>query len=71
MTSARVLDWTGPPGGMERLDHGQHEGGGLAGAGLCAHEEVAAGEDGRDGLCLYGGGVGVALVRDGAQGFGP
>ena len=28
--------------GMERLDHGQHEGGGLAGAGLGAGQQVAA-----------------------------
>ena len=64
-------DLTGLTGSVERLDHGQHEGGGLAGARLSAHEHVTAGEDGGDGLCLDRGGFGVALVRDGTQGFGP
>ena len=40
--------------GVQALDHRQHEGGRLAGAGLGAGEEVAAGEDERDGLGLDG-----------------
>ena len=45
----------------EALEHRQHEGGRLAGAGLGAGHEVAAVEDERDGLGLDGGGLGVAL----------
>ncbi len=52
------------------LEHGQHEGRRLAGAGLGAGHQVAAGEDERDRLGLDGGGLGVALVRDGAEEFG-
>ena len=57
-------------GGVEALEHRQHEGGRLAGAGLGAGEQVAAGEDERDGLGLDGRGLGVALVRDGAEELG-
>ena len=59
--SARMT--RGPPAGVrvEALEHRQHEGGRLAGAGLGAGEEVAAGEDERDRLGLDGGGFGVAL----------
>ena len=58
-------DGRGPrrPRRVEQLQHGQHEGGRLAGAGLGAGEHVAAGEHERDGLGLDGGGFGVALVR--------
>ena len=54
----------------EALEHRQHERGRLAGAGLGAGHEVAAVEDERDRLGLDGGGLGVALVRDGAEEFG-
>ncbi len=54
----------------EQLQHRQHEGGRLAGAGLGAGHEVAAGEDERDRLQLDGSGIGVALLRDGAQQVG-
>ena len=60
----------GGRGGLRRvepLEERQHERGGLAGAGLGAGEQVAAGEDERDGLALDGRGLGVALVGDGAQ----
>ena len=39
---------------VQALEHRQHEGGRLAGAGLGAGEQVAAGEDERDGLRLDG-----------------
>ena len=57
-------------GGAQALEHRQHEGRRLAGAGLGAGHQVAAGEHERDGLGLDGGGLGVALVRDGAEKFG-
>ena len=56
--------------GVEPLEDGQDEGGRLAGARLGACEDVAAGEDERDGLGLDGGGLGVALVRDSAEELG-
>ncbi len=56
--------------GIEDLEHRQDERGGLAGAGLGAGEDVAAGEDEGDRLALDGGGLGVALVRDGAEQLG-
>ena len=55
---------------MEALEHRQHEGGRLAGAGLGAGEDVAAREDERDGLGLDGGGFRVALVGDGTEELG-
>ena len=55
---------------MQSLEHGQDEGGGLAGAGLGAGQEIAAGEDERDRLALDRGGLGVALVRDDADVLG-
>ena len=57
-------------GGPEALEHRQHEGRRLAGAGLGVGHEVPAVEDERDRLGLDGGGLGVALVRDGAEEFG-
>ena len=55
---------------MEALDHGQDEGGRLAGAGLGAGEHVAPGEDERDRLGLDGCGLRVALAGYGAEEFG-
>ena len=55
---------------VEALQHRQHEGGRLAGAGLGAGEDVAALEDERDRLGLDGGGFGVALLGDGAKELG-
>jgi len=40
----------------------QDEGRRLAGSGLGGGEEIAAGEDERDGCCLDGGGLFVALL---------
>jgi len=57
-------------GGMESLQDGQHEGGGLAGAGLGAGHEVAAGEDERDRVALDRGWRDVAGIGDGTQEFG-
>ena len=54
----------------EALQDRQHEGGRLAGAGLGAGQQVAAGEDERDRLALDGRGFGVALCRDGAEQVG-
>ena len=66
-TSAR-----GPCGaaGAEALQDGQHEAGRLAGAGLGAREHVAAGEHGRNGRQLDGGGIGVALFGHGSSQLG-
>ena len=55
---------------VEALEHRQHEGGRLAGAGLGAGEDVAAVEDERDRLGLDGGGFRVALLGDGAEELG-
>ena len=55
---------------VQQLEHRQHEGGRLAGAGLGAGHEVPAGEDQRDGLLLDGGGHRVALIGDGAKQLG-
>jgi hypothetical protein len=52
------------------LQQRQRETGGLAGAGLRRAEQVAAGEDHRDGLQLDRRRFGIALVGDGAQQFG-
>src|SRR3989337_1055857 len=58
----------GPRG--EPLKNGEDEGGGLAGAGLGAGEQVAAFEHERNRLALNGSGFGVALARDNAQQVG-
>ena len=50
-------------------EHRQHEGGGLAGAGLRDAEHVAAREHVRDGLFLDRGGGFVAGGLDGAENF--
>ena len=55
---------------VQDLDDREDEGRGLAGAGLGAGEEVAALEDQRDRLALDRGGLGVALVGDGAEQLG-
>ena len=55
---------------VQALEHRQHEGGRLAGPRLGAREDVAAGEDERDGLCLDRGGFRVALVGDGTEELG-
>ena len=63
----------GPLVGRERvqpLEHRQDEGGGLAGPGLGAREDVASSEDEGDGLGLDRGGFRVALVGDGAEELG-
>jgi hypothetical protein len=52
------------------LQQREGEAGGLAGARLGRAEEVAAGEDDRDGLRLDGGGDRVALVGYGAREIG-
>jgi hypothetical protein len=52
------------------LQQRQREAGGLAGAGLGAGEHIAAGENDRDGLRLYGCGLAVALIVDSAGEFG-
>jgi hypothetical protein len=54
----------------EQLQHRQREAGGLARAGLCRAEKVAAGQDDGDGLRLDGGGFGVALLGDCAEQLG-
>ncbi|CAH0314452.1 hypothetical protein ROS9278_05077 [Roseomonas sp. CECT 9278] len=51
------------------VQHRQHEGCGLAGAGLRAAQHVPVHQDIRDGLFLDGRGVDVAGFRDGAQEF--
>ena len=55
---------------MQELQHRQHEGGGLAGPGLGAGEDVATLQDERDRLSLDGGGVRVALVGDSTEKLG-
>ena len=54
-------------GGGQVLDQRQAEGGGLAGAGLCAGQQVVALQGQRNGLLLDGGGLGVALFVQRAQ----
>jgi hypothetical protein len=56
---------------MQLLDHGEHEGRGLAGAGLGTDQQVVARQHGRDGASLDRRGLCVPLVGDGAQVFGP
>jgi hypothetical protein len=51
----------------QALQNRQHETGRLAGAGLCAREQVAAGEHCGNGLELDGRRLGVAGVGDRAQ----
>ena len=62
--------WRGPFGGAgcrEPLQHRQREAGRLAGAGLRTGHDVAPFEhDGNDAF-LNGGGLGVALFRNGTQ----
>ena len=58
------------PGLVEAVDDRQHEGGGLAGAGLGAGEQVAALEDEGDGRALDRGGGLVPLVGDGSKQLG-
>ena len=55
------------PAGGEDVDHGKGEGGGLAGAGLGAAENVAPRQHVGDGLGLDGGGGGVTGVLDRPQ----
>ena len=51
----------------QALQHRQDEAGGLAGAGLGAAQQVAAGEHGGNGLRLDRGGGGVARFVNGTQ----
>ena len=54
---------------LQHGEHRQHEGGGLAGAGLRDAEHVAPRENVRDGLLLDGGGGRVTGRRDGGENF--
>lgn len=54
----------------QTLQYRQREAGGLAGAGLGAAQQIAAAEDGGDGLALNGRRGGIALGVDGAQQLG-
>jgi hypothetical protein len=54
----------------EDVEHGQHEGGGLAGAGLGAGQQVVSFEHRGNGLGLDGGGGFVALLVHGFQNGG-
>ncbi len=56
--------------GCEALQDRQHETGGLAGAGLGASEDIAAGKHRGNGLNLNGGRRVVALIGDSTQQFG-
>ena len=69
---ATVAEWlTAGHGSItEQLEHRQDERGCLAGAGLGAGEQVAAGEDERDRLALDRRGLGVALVGYGVKELG-
>ncbi len=53
----------------EPMQDRQHEAGGLAGAGLRAGEQVAAGEDQRNRLLLDGRGFGVTEFGDRSNEF--
>ena len=55
---------------VQELEHRQHEGRGLARAGLGAGEHVTTGQDERNGLALDGRGFRVALVGDGTKEVG-
>jgi hypothetical protein len=57
--------------GGQPLQNGQGEAGGLAGAGLGGAQQVFPGENNGDGLRLDGGGLGIALVRYGAEQLRP
>jgi hypothetical protein len=57
------------PAGLEQRQHGQHEGGRLAGSGLRDAENVLAGEDVRDGLGLDRRRLGIAGRRDRLKDF--
>jgi hypothetical protein len=54
----------------EELQHRQGEPRRLAGARLRGGEKIAPRENDRDGLRLDGGGLGVALLGDGAEQLG-
>jgi len=56
--------------GNDALQRGQHEGGGLAGAGGRGHAQVGAVHGGRDGLDLHARGLGVAGVGQGLAQLG-
>jgi hypothetical protein len=49
------------------MQYRQGKAGGLAGAGLCPGQQVAACQNQRNSLCLNGGGLRVAGVADGAH----
>ena len=53
--------------GVEVVQDRQREGRGLAGAGLRNADDIAAGENDRNGLCLNRGGGGVVLFDKGAK----
>ena len=53
--------------GVDGVEQGQAEGGGLAGSGLGDAHDVAPGQQDRDGLALNGGGRHVAHVGDGPE----
>ena len=54
----------------QAVEDGQHEGGGLAGAGLSGREDVATGEDERNGRFLDGGRGFIPLLGDHAHEVG-
>jgi hypothetical protein len=56
---------------MEKLEDGEGEGGGLAGAGLGSSQDIATGEHRRDGLGLNGGRLVITLGIDRPQQFDP
>ena len=62
----RGAAFAGPPDG-DPLECRQREGGRLAGAGRCLRQQVAAGQERRDGLALDGGRLLVTERRDRAQ----
>ena len=67
----RALLAAAPAVGRQAVQDRQGEAGGLAGAGLGAGQQVAAGQHGRNRLGLDRGGDGVAVFGDGANdGFG-
>src|SRR5688572_12514184 len=57
--------------GLEFVEDGEAEAGGLAGPGLGAAHDVEAGEDDRNGLLLNRGGGGVAGFGHGPEDFRP
>ena len=64
-TARGAADGIGQPG-----QHGQCEGGGLAGAGLGDADQIMTGDNRRNGLGLDGGGFGVAGFLHGLKDFG-